>query len=184
MTQVAFVDGYVGELLEDLGDGTGQTTLEAVAAPTALQSNPFYIVFGTIDTLTSLDQDENVESDDYEVCLVTAGQSTESWTVARAQFNTSAKAHDIGETFRMYNGPSLHSMFSQVVASGEVTLVAGTKAIANTAITANSIVKPYSVSSGGTVGALSVVPNAGVGFTINSTSNTDTSKVYYEIVSY
>lgn len=69
--------------------------------------------------------------------------------------------------------------------NGTATLAAGTTgSIANTSITANSIVRVWNVSAGGTVGALSVVLAAGTGFTINSTSGTDTSKVYWEIAQY
>lgn len=70
------------------------------------------------------------------------------------------------------------------VASAQATLAAGTVVIADTRITASSIVRVSNIAAGGTVGALSVVLNAGVGFTINSTSGTDTSTVYYEIVSF
>lgn len=71
------------------------------------------------------------------------------------------------------------------LANATVTLVAGSSgSVANTNITANSIVLVHNVSAGGTVGALSVTLSAGVGFTINSTSGTDTSKVHYRIVSY
>lgn len=70
------------------------------------------------------------------------------------------------------------------MSNGTTTLVGGTKAIANTSITAASIVKAHNYSGAGTVGALSITLNAGTGFTINSTSGSDTSKVYYEVVSY
>lgn len=70
------------------------------------------------------------------------------------------------------------------IASGTATLVAGAVTIANTSVTANSIIRVFNVSKAGTAGALSVTLTAGTSFTINSTSGTDTSKVYYEIVSY
>jgi hypothetical protein len=71
-----------------------------------------------------------------------------------------------------------------MVTSGTATLVAGSVTIANTAITTSSIIRTFSISKGGTVGALSVVLTAATSFQIVSTSATDTSVVYYEVVSY
>lgn len=70
------------------------------------------------------------------------------------------------------------------VASSTATLVGGTVAVANTAVTANTKVRVWNDSPSGTVGALSVAIEAGTGFTIKSSSGSDTSTVYYEIVSY
>jgi len=70
------------------------------------------------------------------------------------------------------------------VASGTVTLAAGTVTVANTEITAGSIVRLNRQAAGGTLGELSVALTAGTSFTVNSSSATDTSTVYYEIVSY
>lgn len=68
--------------------------------------------------------------------------------------------------------------------SGTTALVTGTKAVADTRITAASKIRVTNLGASGTVGALSVALNAGVGFTINSTSATDASTIYYEIVNY
>ena len=62
------------------------------------------------------------------------------------------------------------------------TLVGGTKVIANTKITSTSRIRLTAQTSSGTPGILSIVLNAGVGFTIMSSSGTDTSTVFYEIV--
>ena len=64
---------------------------------------------------------------------------------------------------------------------GTATLVAGTVTVANTNITATSIITLSYKTIGGTAGILSYTLNAGVGFTINSSSNTDTSVVVYSI---
>jgi hypothetical protein len=40
------------------------------------------------------------------------------------------------------------------------------------------------VATGGTIGVLSVALTATTGFTINSSSGSDTSTVYWEIVNY
>ena len=66
--------------------------------------------------------------------------------------------------------------------SGIETLVTGTKVVANTRITATSYIRLTRQTAGGTLGELSVVPNVGVGFTINSSSATETSTIFYEIV--
>lgn len=73
---------------------------------------------------------------------------------------------------------------STYVARGSVTLVAGVGTVADANVTANTIVRYWVYTPGGTQGFLSYANNAGVGFTINSTSATDTSVVQYEIVSY
>lgn len=68
------------------------------------------------------------------------------------------------------------------LASGTATLVAGTVAVAYPNITANSIVRLSRQAAGGTLGAMSVALTAGTGFTINSNSGSDTSTVFWEIV--
>lgn len=60
---------------------------------------------------------------------------------------------------------------------GEATLVAGTVVVANTTIEGGSLILLTRRVVGGTPGFLSYVRNAGVGFTINSTSATDTSTI-------
>ncbi len=67
--------------------------------------------------------------------------------------------------------------------SGETTLVAGTKVIANSSITADSKVL-LTITALGTVAApkpMYVTLNAGVGFTITSSDGTDTSDISYVI---
>jgi hypothetical protein len=60
---------------------------------------------------------------------------------------------------------------------GESTLVAGTVVVANTSITADSVILLSRRVIGGTPGNLSYVLNAGVGFTINSDNAADTSTI-------
>ena len=66
-------------------------------------------------------------------------------------------------------------------ASGNATLAAGTVTIANTSVTATSRILLTYTSAGGTQGFLRVTKNAGVGFTITSSSNTDVSTVDWVI---
>jgi hypothetical protein len=66
---------------------------------------------------------------------------------------------------------------------GTATLVAGTKVVSTTAVTATSRVFLTAQSVGGTAGALAVTARtAGTSFTITSTSGTDTSTVAWLIV--
>lgn len=69
---------------------------------------------------------------------------------------------------------------STFVAAGRATLVAGAVTIANTSITANSIVVATPIDA--TPNALGITLNAGVGFTITSASNADTSVVSYIVM--
>lgn len=70
------------------------------------------------------------------------------------------------------------------VHAGTATLASGTIAVANTLVSANTKVRVWNDSASGTVGALSVVITPATGFTVNSSSGSDGSTVYYEIVSY
>lgn len=75
--------------------------------------------------------------------------------------------------------------FVPFVASGTVTLTAGAASVTDTNITANSLIRLYLVTAGGTVGAPFVASKtAATGFGVQSSSNTDTSTLRYEIVSY
>jgi hypothetical protein len=61
-------------------------------------------------------------------------------------------------------------------------MVAGTITIANTSVTASTRVFLSHAVAGGALGALSRTINAGVSFTINSSSNTDTSTVNWLLI--
>jgi hypothetical protein len=65
---------------------------------------------------------------------------------------------------------------------GSATLVAGTVTVANTTVTSTSVIIPVVSTIGGFVGTLSITKNAGVGFTITSTSNADTSTINWIII--
>lgn len=65
---------------------------------------------------------------------------------------------------------------------GEAILVAGTLAVANTSITATSLIFLSRRVAGGVVGNLTYTRNAGVGFTIDSDNVADTSTISYLIV--
>ena len=65
--------------------------------------------------------------------------------------------------------------------SGSAVLVAGTITVAYPSLTATDKVLVAVTTPGGTRGYLSVAKSAGVGFTINSSSNTETSTVDWVI---
>ncbi len=68
--------------------------------------------------------------------------------------------------------------------AGTATLVAGTVTIANTSVTAATVVLMSVSSPGGTQGFLSFAVSAGVSFTITSSSVLDTSVIKYTLVEF
>ena len=74
------------------------------------------------------------------------------------------------------------------VRTGTATLVAGQVTVSDTNTTIHTRVALYQdslIPSGGSVGILFIsAKSAGASFTIKSSSSTDTSIVYYEILSY
>ena len=68
--------------------------------------------------------------------------------------------------------------------SGVAALSAGSARIRNASVTADTIVRLSRQRAGGTLGELSIVLNAGASFTITSSSGSETSTVFWEIVSY
>ena len=74
---------------------------------------------------------------------------------------------------------------SQPAVTGTAVLTAGAATVANTAITANSIIRLSSKTLGGTPGNLYVsAKTASTSFVITSSSGSDTGTVYYEILAY
>ena len=66
--------------------------------------------------------------------------------------------------------------------SGIAVLVAGEVVVANVNVLATSYIRLTAQNTGGTAGHLSITLTPGVGFTITSTSLTDTRTIFYEIV--
>jgi hypothetical protein len=66
--------------------------------------------------------------------------------------------------------------------AGNAVLVGGTVAVANTTIAASDLLVLTRKTAGGTIGDLTYTLSAGVSFTINSVSGTDTSTVTYFII--
>jgi hypothetical protein len=65
---------------------------------------------------------------------------------------------------------------------GQDTLAAGTKAVTLSTIASTDKIWLSRATTGGTVGHLSYTISAGVGFTINSSSGTETSTVNYLVI--
>ncbi|MFB6771151.1 glycosyl hydrolase family 28-related protein [Streptomyces sp. NPDC056337] len=97
-----------------------------------------------------------------------SGQSNGQWNIWAGQ----AKALNLGSA-----GGGVAIAEGANARMGVATLVAGTVTVANTSVTATTRVAPFRQAGGGTLGHLSVTKNAGVGFTITSSSNADTSTV-------
>jgi hypothetical protein len=116
-------------------------------------------------------------------CQTDQGTSSITFIAVNGGENVpSSQAPGIGQVGRFASKP--FRSVAKCVATGTATLVAGTVAVADTAITASAIVRLSRQAAGGTLGQLSVALTAGTGFAINSNSSTDTSLVYYEVVSY
>ncbi|MEU9065811.1 glycosyl hydrolase family 28-related protein [Streptomyces sp. NPDC048306] len=97
-----------------------------------------------------------------------SGQSNGQWNIWAGQ----SKALNLGSA-----GGGIAIAEGTNARMGVTTLAAGTKTVANTSVTANTRVMPFRQAAGGAPGHLSVTKNNGVGFTITSSSNTDTSTV-------
>ncbi len=90
------------------------------------------------------------------------------------------------------NGPCVYDSASTVwrpargyMNASTASLSAGTVTVADTKITANSRIRVFVASPAGTVGFPYVsARSVGTSFTITSTSGSDTSSVYYEVVTY
>ncbi len=66
--------------------------------------------------------------------------------------------------------------------AGLATLFAGVAVVTNSNVLATSMIRLTPQLSSGTQGQLSVILNPGVGLTIVSSSNLDSSTIFYEIV--
>jgi len=83
------------------------------------------------------------------------------------------------------DGTRWRSVATGAVKSGTAVLVGGTVTVADTAITANSVIRLSHQTIGGTPGAVYVSAKAvGASFTVTSTSASDTSTVAYDVLAY
>jgi len=101
-----------------------------------------------------------------------------SWTIGGSltPYNNNLNCSINGGTLALVEGTG-------EAMQGVVPLVAGSATVANVNIEANSRILLTSQADGGTVGFLRITAiNAGVGFTITSSSPLDTSSVFYFIM--
>jgi hypothetical protein len=97
--------------------------------------------------------------------------------------NTNA-ALAVGVGPAIYDGTSWRRV-SGTANRGFVSLAGGTATVADTAITATSVIRLSSRQLSGTPGAVFVsAKTAGTGFTITSTNAADTSSIYWEVLAY
>jgi hypothetical protein len=100
-------------------------------------------------------------------------------------YNSNAASAPFATGSAMYSGSTWRLMGTGAAKTGTATLAAGTVTVADTRITANSVIRVASKTAGGTVGVPYIsARTAGTSFTITSTSNTDTSVIQYDIVTY
>ena len=114
------------------------------------------------------DSDRSVEGFSRRNESNSSGQSDGQWNIWEGQ----AKALNLGTA-----GGGVAIKEGANARQGVSTLVGGTVDVANTSVTANTRVDTFRQEAGGTLGHLSIAKNAGVGFTINSSSATETSNV-------
>lgn len=150
-----FVDGGTNAVLRrgpNIGERTGPTS-----APVDAFANPW----GTAG---------NASMAGYTV--LDAGQSNGSWNI----FGNAANALNLGSA-----GGGVAIKEGANARMGPATLVTGTVTVANTSVTATSRIHLTRATTGGTLGHLSYTIAAGVSFTINSSSATETSSVNWVI---
>ncbi|MBZ6259770.1 hypothetical protein KVH22_30085 [Streptomyces olivaceus] len=97
-----------------------------------------------------------------------SGQSGGQWNI----WDGSAKALNLGSA-----GGGIAIAEGTNARMGVATLAAGTVTVANTSVTATTRVAVFRQTAGGALGHLAAEVDAGVGFTVDSSSATDTSTV-------
>ncbi|MFE5258228.1 right-handed parallel beta-helix repeat-containing protein [Streptomyces coelicoflavus] len=99
-----------------------------------------------------------------------SGQSDGVWTL----WDVTAKALTLGSA-----GGGIAIKEGANARMGVATLVGGTVTVANTSVTATTRVAAFRQAPGGALGHLSAVADAGAGFTVDSSSATDTSTILW-----
>jgi hypothetical protein len=149
----------------------------AIYSDTALTSQVTLPVTVSADTTYYVDHSR---SSSQLAAVVTfpngAGAQTVSIPVIRGQLTPAGAVPTNAQLALGMSGPA---------APGTATLVGGTVTVSDTNVTANTVVSVWHQAQAGTTGALYVsAKSVGASFTIKSTSGTDTSVVYYRVISY
>jgi hypothetical protein len=175
------------------GDGSGSGVLTAAdlrAIPSdRLKSGDIRVVVA-LGTVFAFDSTSTTADDGATVIKPTDGLAAGRWvgltTVANAAALTAAtnanSAATAATTAANNATTAANNATTAASRTGNVTLVGGTKAVADVSVTAGTIVLLSPKTIGGTAGFLSYTVSAGVGFTINSANAADTSVVSYHLL--
>ncbi|MCX4969388.1 glycosyl hydrolase family 28-related protein [Streptomyces sp. NBC_00654] len=160
---VSVASGFLHANTTGWSDGGGNGTLRRglnIAERTGPTATPVDAFAGPTDVAGNL----NVGG----YLAASSGQSGGQWNI----WDGTAKALNLGSA-----GGGVAIKEGANARMNVATLAAGAVTVANTSITANTRVLPFRQAAGGALGHLSVTKNPGVGFTITSSSNTETSVV-------
>ncbi|ODA69505.1 right-handed parallel beta-helix repeat-containing protein [Streptomyces sp. AVP053U2] len=167
-TYVSVASGFLHADTAGWSDGGGNTVLRRglnIAERTGTTAAPVDAFAPPTDVAGNLDVGGYLAA--------ASGQSGGQWNIWDGQ----AKALNLGSA-----GGGIAIAEGANARLGQSTLAAGTVTVANTSVTATTRVATFRQTAGGTLGHLSVTKNPGVGFTITSSSGTDTSAVAWVLL--
>ncbi|MEU8671368.1 glycosyl hydrolase family 28-related protein [Streptomyces anulatus] len=160
---VSVASGFLHAAAAGWSDGGGNTVLRRglnIAERTGTTAAPVDVYAVPTDVAGNLDVGGYLAAE--------SGQSAGQWNIWAGQ----AKALNLGAA-----GGGIAIAEGANARMNVATLVTGAATVANTSVTATTRVVLSRQAGNGTLGHLSVTKNAGVGFTINSSSTADTSTV-------
>jgi len=145
-------------------------------SPTGVGTVSGYLFQATVDSVERIRMDPRVANEDTATAYIfdTKQTLTGAQLVSLKTAGTEKFAVAANGGIRLKSGAN--------TSAGRATLVAGTVTVANTSVTANSLIFLTVSTAGGTRGYLSTTKSAGTSFTITSTSATETSVVDWHIV--
>ncbi|WP_329356978.1 right-handed parallel beta-helix repeat-containing protein [Streptomyces anulatus] len=165
---VSVAAGFLHAAAAGWSDGGGNTVLRRglnIAERTGTTAAPVDAFAPPTDVAGNLDVGGYLAA--------SSGQSAGQWNIWAGQ----AKALNLGAA-----GGGIAIAEGANARMNVATLVAGAVTVANTSVTANTRALVSRQAGGGTLGHLTVTKTPGVGFTITSSSNTDTSTVAWVLV--
>lgn len=155
-----------------VSDDAGTAVLTAAdlrAIPSDRLKNGDTRVVATLGTVFMFNTASTATDDGATVLKPTDGLQKGAWVALATTANAAALT-------------AANAANAALTRTGNATLVTGTKAVADTSVTASTVVMLSRKTAGGTLGNLTYTVSAGVGFTITSTSGTDTSVVSYHLL--
>lgn len=168
------------------GDDSGTAVLAAAdlrAIPSdRLKSGDLRIVTA-LGTVFVFDPTSVTADDSTTVIKPTDGLAAGRWVGLTTVANAAALTAGTVATTAANNATTAANAATAALSRvGNATLVGGTKAVADTSVTAGTIVTLSRKTIGGAAGNLTYTVSAGVGFTVTSSSGTDTSVVSYYLI--